>query len=556
MKTLQMLNEPTPADEVRKKYASIPQIKVLLAKAHSTYVVAGRGSGKTTEILAVRLYEAIHALPGCTIVLYGKSYQQLLLNTLKELFLGWERIGFKRYNPNTKAGHFVIRKMPPENWPKPHRMPELPEYTIFFYNGACIQLMSEDVVNNGGSYQYFAADEFRFLNPDKLKQLLLTLRDDTFCKGSDYFMGVTMVTDQPDKVSQQWLFDFEKECDMEQIELIQEAQLEVECLRNDKLNAQSESTKDKIQTEINKWEKELKELRKDSVYFLETSTIDNVYGVGVEYINRQKRLLDDETFGISILGKRKKKGSKAFYPNFNEAKHTYIQFDNAYLESIHLDYSRAIKQTCLQDADIYRDRGLDVTVDSGGSINVLLCGQLQGDTYRVLKGMFVTPGMDKNIEDLAQDWCDYYEPHPTKTVQFIYDQTDMGRHSVAKHTPADAFMNVLLKNKWRIKKTYYPVVPDPINRYEFCRRLFSETENHLPKIRINAQHCDNLITGLDSTQTREGRTGFEKDKSLEKKEHLPQEKLTHFPDAFDKLVHPLSFIDGASEDNFTGTVTA
>jgi hypothetical protein len=542
-------------EDVARKYASEPQIKAMLADPHSLYVVAGRGGGKTTVIFALRIFRAIQALPGCTIVLYGKSYQQLLLNTLKELFLGWDRIGFKRYDFKTKKGDYIVRKMPPEHWPKPHRMPELPEYSIFTKNGCCIQLMSEDVFNNGGSYQYFAADEFRKLNKGKLDQILLTLRDDTFCKDSPYFAGVTMVSDQPDRVSEQWVFDYEREMDEVQIKLIQEAQTQVELLKVRKLESDSESYREKLQTEINKWEKELNELRKDSVYFLEYSTIDNVYAVGVDYINRQKRLMDDETFAVSILGKRKKKGTKAFYPTFNAERHTYIQFNNEYLMNIHPDYTKDLKETCLQDADILIDRGFDLTVDSGGSINVLLTGQEQGNIYRVLHAMFVKPP-HQNIEDLAEKWCNYYEPHPIKEVHFIYDQTDMGRHSVAKLTPAQAFMTVLIKRGWEITETYMPVVPEPITRYEFCRRLFGETESYFPKIRINSQHCENLIIGLEAAETKEGRTGFEKDKSLEKRKDLPQEKLTHFPDAFDKLVYAAlsSRVDTGS--GFSGTASA
>jgi hypothetical protein len=530
--------------EIVKGFASVPQQKVILTQAHTTVAVGGRGGGKTTTLLAIRSYQLIHSMPGSTILLYGKSYQQLLLNTMKELIMGWDRIGFK------EDIHYVIRKMPPKHWPKPVRMPLKPDFSIFTYNGCCLQMMSEDVFNNGGSNQALIADEVRVLNRQKLNQLLLTLRDDTFCKGNPDFMSTIFVTDQPDRPSQQWVYDYEEQMDKEQIELIQHAQMN---FNNLFLKYQDNPT-DHLKTELNKLAELLRQLRKNSVLFIEFSTIDNVNAVGAEYIDRMKREMDDEDFAVSILNKRKKKGSLSFYPNFDEDRHTYIKFNNDYLQTLNIDYNKGHRQSCKQDGDLFLHKGFDLTIDCGGSINVLLTGQDQGNIYRVLKGMFVKPP-DKNIEDLAESWCDYYQDHPIKEVRFIYDQTDIGRHSVARLTPADAFMDVLKKRGWDVIPDYRAVVTEPMTRYMFCQRLFAEQDEALPKLRVNAQHCDNLITGLLSSETKEGKTGFEKEKKWEKRHDMPQEKLTHFPDAFDKLVYTMLGARVRGDDDFIGAVT-
>jgi hypothetical protein len=538
--------------EIRKRFASIPQQKVMLTKAHTTYVIAGRGSGKTTELLAGRSYQLIHSLPGCTILIYGQSYQQLLLITLKELFLGWDRLGFK------EGVHYVVRKMPPKHWPKPHRMPLRPDFSIFTYNGVCLQMMSEDVFNNGGSAQALIVDEFRKLKKEKLHQLSLTLRDDTFCKGNPDFMASIMVSDQPDRPSEQWIFDYEKDMDKEQIELIQQAQFQMDrLLVRYYTPGTADTTKQELMGQINKLQKILVTLRRDSVLFLEYSTIDNLNAVGVDFINRMKRELDDQTFRVSILNKRKKKSSSNFYHNFDEDRHTYIQFNNEYLQGLSLDYNKPIRMTCLQDSDLLVTKGLDLTIDSGGSINVCLTGQDQGNIYRVLKGMFAKPEDNKKLTDLIEEWCNYYADHPTKRVRFIYDQTDVGTHSVSVLTPADEVKNILKKRGWILDGDHYmPVVPSPQSRYIFCEKLFAEATEHLPKVRINKQHCDNLISGLLTTETREGRTGFEKDKHLERRKDLPQEKLTHFPDAFDKLLYYCLANRLQSDSGFTYTMTA
>jgi hypothetical protein len=534
--------------EIVKSFASVPQQKILLTQANTTVVLGGRGGGKTTTILAGRIYQLIHSLPLATLILYGQSYQQLLLNTVKELFLGWERLGFK------ENIHYVIRKMPPKHWPRPVRMPLKPDFSIFTYNGCCIQMMSEDVFNNGGSNQALIVDEARKVKKDKLDQVILTLRDDTFWRGNPDFMAKIFVSDQPDSQGGQWLYDYEGIMDQDQIEMIQHAQLQ----RNKLFLKYSESNSDSyrliLQAEINKLDEMLKELRKGSVYFIEFSAIDNVNVLGADYIDEMKRNMTDEQFAISVLNKRIKRSSTAFYPNFDEDRHTYIKFDNAYLSSITIDYRKDYRQSSKQDGDIFLQRGFDLTIDCGGSINVLLTGQDQGNIYRVLKGMFVKPP-DKNIEDLAEEWCDYYQDHPVKEVNFIYDQTDVGRHSVAKLTPAVAFMEVLKKRKWDVYETYMPVVTEPMTRYMFCQRIFAETDSYLPKVRINAQHCDNLITGLLSSETKEGRTGFEKEKKWEKRKDMPQEKLTHFPDAFDKLIYSVLGSRVRGDDDFTGTVS-
>jgi hypothetical protein len=520
----------------KRTYSCKPQQLALLTRANTTVVVAGRGSGKTTNILAQRLYFLIHSMPRCTINFLAETYQQLLLTTLKELFFGWQKIGFM------ENVHYVVRKLPPKNWPRPYRMPLKTDFSIFTYNGTCIQLLSQDVFNNGGSAQAMVVDEARKIKKDDFDQVYLAMRDDTYFKGNPDYMSITLTTDQPISPSEQWVFEYEKLMDEEQIELIQYYQIKQDNLLHKYYNPKTKpGYKKLIQAEINKTDEILRKLRKNSVYFLEYSTLDNFYAIGEEYINNLKRNMTDHVFEISVLNKRARKPLESFYPNFDILLHTYNMFDYNYLGSIKLDYKKdSYTPNCLQDGDINPDMPIDVALDCGGTINVLTCGQFQGNVYRVLKGFHVKPPL--KVSDLAKQFVTYYEPHKTKEIRVIHDQTDIPTNAVTEIIPIDSFMDVLKQSGWLVIPDYRGAVPSYMSRFNLINNLLSESVKTRPRIRINKHHCDDLIISIESTELKQGKTGYEKEKKYERNKTIAQEHTTHYSDSFDKLVY-FSLID-------------
>jgi hypothetical protein len=168
----------------------------------------------------------------------------------------------------------------------------------------------------------------------------------------------------------------------------------------------------------------------------------------------------------------------------------------------------------------------------------LVVGQNHGNIYRILNAIYVKP--PKKIADLANEFADYYEPHPEKFVNFFYDQTHIGTTATNTLTAADEFILHLRSRGWVVNAIYTGAVPAPMSRYLFYQSLLSEQDERLPKLRIHKTHGDNLIKGIESTELKaNGKTGYEKEKKYERDKNIPQEQITHFTDAMDVLLYNL-----------------
>ena len=64
----------------QEKYLSALQIKVKLADTQNIVCELGRGSGKTTNILASRLDRIINSMPGAIITIGAATYRDLFTN--------------------------------------------------------------------------------------------------------------------------------------------------------------------------------------------------------------------------------------------------------------------------------------------------------------------------------------------------------------------------------------------------------------------------------------------------------------------------------------------
>lgn len=545
----------------QESYACKPQQLISLVDAQTTVVVAGRGGGKTTNILAYKSFNLVHSMPGATINIYGETYQNMLLVTLKELFHGWTRLGF------LQDVHYVVGKLPPKTWPKPYRAPLKPQYTIFTYTGAIFQILSQDVFNNGGSAQAMIADEARRLKKDDFDQVFLAMRDDTHFKGNPNYLSLTLTTDQPVSPHEQWIFDYEERMDNEQIDLIVDYQLvQNKLIQELYAKGTTESRKKKyLRPLINKYQAILNNLRKGSTFFHEFSTLDNLYGVGVEYIDNLYKTLEWPVFEISVLNKRNKRPPKLFYPNFNAEKHTDNNVDYADYEDFDFTYKKSITRSCRQDGDTDKRQELIISLDVGGHINVGLTGQLHNhielyghgkgyyDVLRFLKGMYVVP--DLLISDLGEMWCKYYEPMLVRDVEFIFDKTDTA--DLPTGSAADQFMEVLRDKGWNVIENYVGDVAKPHARFNFINKLLSEKYDDTPRIRLNNINCEDCIIAIEKTELRIGKSGYEKEKKYERDPiRYKQHRVTHFPDAFDKMVYHKLIDHSPTTRQIAGMVTA
>lgn len=147
--------------QYQNKFAQVTS----LVSACQCVAVLGRGSAKTTDIQAERLFDVIYELPGAPCVWVADTFNNLSANILPAVLEGLERKGLK------EGVHYVVEKEPPQfseaeksdlpSWLKPHfwkPFNKLASYkrTIVFYTGTNIRFGSLDRPSTlaGASYVY------------------------------------------------------------------------------------------------------------------------------------------------------------------------------------------------------------------------------------------------------------------------------------------------------------------------------------------------------------------------------------------------------------------
>lgn len=514
------------------KYYNEPQAEVALVNATNTTVVAGRGLGKTTIMAATKFSQVAHSMPRCTINIYQSTYRQFMVTTGKELFLGLNQLNWQ------EGVHYVYRKAPPKSWPKPYRMPLDPSFSIFCYNGTVAQVLSEDVFLNGSSAQFMIGDEARKFDPAKYVEISLAMRDDSQFPDNPDFMGEWLFTDQPQSPVEAWVLEHEKQMDKKQVELIKMLQLKCDSYKIELLTAKEEKHRAYLEKKVKWYEAQLWIVRKNSYFFLEASTLKNVHALGIDYINKQKRLLTDQQFRRSILNERIRNVERAFFPTFDRFKHSYYDFDYSYLDSLGIIIPSETELTAKQDKDILPFKGFQGSIDTGGTISCMVFGQDHGNVYRIPRVMHVDPPYGP--KDLAKSFARTYKHHLCKQFRFIYDQTQ-NQENYSHIKACNDFIEGLREEGWEVYPDYDAVVPSYESRHIFFHKAFAgEYKGIIPDFQINRTHCENLIIGLETAGIFPGhKDPYKIDKRPERNKKLDQSKTTHYPEAMMCLLYSL-----------------
>ncbi|MFK5893734.1 MAG: hypothetical protein QM504_10990 [Pseudomonadota bacterium] len=516
-------------------YLNKPQIMVRLIDAPITVCVWGRGTGKSEGVIALWLIDRTFKMPRSKIIIIGPTFQNILVNTLPQVIEMWKRMNYHR------DVHYVMGKNPPKgwNWPKPYNAPLSPKYAIFWFNGSCQVLVSQDRVSNsaGPSVDGMVGDESKHLNYTKLEETFQTNRGNLQYFGHlSCHNSVLFCTDMPTSAKTMWILDYENQMNEEAIELIKVLQKRIIEINNDKLHASAKQII-KLDRKIKKFENICEEIRKgpdeidldnmDSddddrlVYFSEFSTIENVRVVGLRYIRDQKRNLSPTKFRASILNERVKQEEGMFYPMLDEDQHYYTKFKYQKIDQIGFDFTKLKKHDYDQDGDIDPDAPLDISLDYNAIINNLTVSQ-EANTINLL---FVkSPLM---LKDVVKKFCKYYEDHPTREVMYYFDHTAIGRNAMlGDYTFADQVIDILHDNGWDVTEVYIGQGPSYENRYEMFNNALRGCPE-LPMPGFNRHNCASLLISMENTMTRQGPSGFEIDKRSERDANILPEHATH-----------------------------
>jgi hypothetical protein len=531
------MSEITPNNSL---YQNIPQLLVNSVDANETVVVAGRGTGKTVGILAPKAHRCMTLMPRSAGVSVAGSYMQLLDRTIPPMIMRFQEMGLQR------DVDFWVKRFPPKNMGlrMPYMCPETPEHSLFFrvnrYDISVFRLVSQDRPgsSNGMSIDWIDGDEVKFLNKDKLDtELMPTNRgNERYFKDCHLHHSITFTTDMPTSSGARWIHEYEEHNDPEANNLVLVIQNDINQMKA-KARARGHFTKAE-QSSINFYEKELAKIRKQLVHYSEASTLDNIDVLGTEYVRKLKRSLPEFVFRTSVLNERPGKVENTFYPDLDD-EHFYDAIDYIFIDSQPEDrFGKGSAYDCRKDLDLDRTMPLEAGLDVGGRINTVAFGQESDRRLSVINAMDVINEM--KISDLAVKTNEYYRYYPRKEIIVYYDHTHKGRNPVSDKNPIDEYVDVLRGLGWTVTPHYIGVTPSYYNRYKLWSYLLKGSpisDEEFYRARFNRENTKVLRTAMEMTRIAlGGKTGFEKDKRMERKEDANQQEAPHYTDAVDQLV--------------------
>lgn len=460
-----------------------------MARQPVKVVEGGRGVGKST-VLADEMVDVVHDMPRSTNFIQGATFQQILTRTLPSTIQSLSMLGY------VKDLHYFVGRKPPKGWRWPEAYEPPLDYarSIYWYNGATYLLLSQDTNSRGLNTASGMADEFALLDPEK-------------------FQAETLATIRGQKAR------FEN------------------CRRYRNQTYTSSIPRTQIGKFMYKYQEEAM-LNPDKILYLRASSHINADNLPNGWFEDQKRIMTPYEYAIEIDNIRPKALKGGFYPIFNEKIHTYTAYNNDYLaglvDSKGYDIASFNHLDCRQDGDHYPHAELDIALDYG-KFNCIVTGQESLGVFRYISAFSVES--PKLTVDLVNQWCDYYQYHNNKVVNYYYDQTATGRDGRAPKTYEELVVDTLVARGWTVNRQYYGGAPTHVDKYNFWGIAMRNNDPSLPIFLWNRFNCKYLIESINNAEAKEGKKGIEKVKTGERKDSLDQRYTTHFSDAGDMLAY-------------------
>jgi hypothetical protein len=495
-----------------------PHIEARLISANETYMLAARGTFKTSRGISLYCIDKIYEMPRSSGVGVGLSYEHLGDNTLPPLLQAWDEFGF------VHGEHYVVGKKPPKEWPKPYLgvINEKYDHLISWHNGTVIHLVSlaKKASANGISAQWGFFDEVKFMKEKELQDEIFPVfrgNEKQFKHCGGYLSKFFATDKRADPAMIKWLLGKKALNDDNKNQIVISLQLHLNDLKG-QYNAAGKSKKAELKPQINAVEVRLAKLRGNMVHYVEVSGYDVVYAHGERWLKDKQRNMKQNEFEVAIENKDPDKPGESFYPDFDQAIHTY--------DSTTIDINPMLPFIIASDYQ-----------HSVAPIPICQLSKLPGHTTTTLNYVDAVHTLEpQGLQDAVQMFCDKHKTHMRKTVYYIYDHTAIG-----KRVDADRYCvtvtRTLKANGWHVIEVYTGQAPGHYQKYLDTREWLSIKDGP-SQIYINRSRCKKLIISITSSPARtkhDGRT--EKDKASEREASLDQSETTHFSDAFDMINH-------------------
>jgi hypothetical protein len=278
-----------------------------------------------------------------------------------------------------------------------------------------------------------------------------------------------------------------------------------------------------------------------TVFYGEYDVFDNLEVLGEDFIWQMYRNSPPLIWRTAFMNERLFRIENCFYSALDDDIHFYTPGDNGRLRDLGSNWSKLTTCGCLGDGDLNFSKELHLAFDSNASISTAVIGQLDDHTMRVLKSFYVkTPG---KLQDLVKMIADYYRPKLNRDVVIYYDHTFTWESGSSTETYADIIERVFKENGYHVTMVYVGQAP----KHEWKHLNIDLTLKGDPQflwIQINLHQNEFLKIAMEQTGVKQGKNGFEKDKTPEGTPDTPDnpdEYKTHITDAFDTLWLGMNF---------------
>ncbi len=521
-------------------YLNKMQFRANLVDANILIAKIARAGGKTEGVFGPRMIKVGFDMPGELSFLIQKTYVALFSNLIPNLRAYFAKPFGPKQKPILEEGiDYVIGTSKLPNWfVKPRYPISYPKHSIVLRSGHVYQLVASDQPDSiaGRSGVHAFIEEMKHNKGQKLKSRIFPgLRG---AKGkirqSPYYEGITGVSDtaRVDLGEDNWFEEYEKNVDPELINdivtvamHINEHQVKVQKANDGMRELMDPALIRKKQKEISHhqkivehWLPTLREMRHVATYYITASTFVNKDFLGTKFFKTQLETLSMDEFLSSICNIAPKKVENMFFAGFSK-KHI---FEDSYIyESImKFDLKDDFTLTANYLKYFRNDTPLVLGYDPGYFSSITIAQQnKRSQDLDVIKEAFCW-GENQQGELARQIWAFFGAHMRKKKIILFYDRAGNKRREVQDQITTDAKLmkkeleaydfQVEMKNE-RQRTIYY------YEHYKLLTMIFSGQFKHVPKVRVCANECKNLVSSIFLTPVKKDDGKVIMDKSSERK---------------------------------------
>ena len=529
------------------------------------YFIHSRATGKSFIAGSV-IDDNVRSMPRGITTLAQATIGQALTKTLPSAFKMLEMLGYKRWDPITKTGDYVVCRQPPEGWYRPYEHIMSFEHCITFSNGHCLYILTQEGNSRGPNADYNITDEALTIDKEQFDQEVAPTN-----RGNEHIFGKrslnpvykhhgnTFLSSMPYTQEQRWLLEpaeyYEKEKGIRLFDVwnrmvrLQMQLIDAKLANDVKLFKDIWNETVRLRQTITPF------VSRDGVLFSLGSIFDNVANIGMSYICDQYRLMEKLSFMVEILNYMIEKVDGCYY-QLDERHVYYNAINDSYIRDFaeNTDYDwRKLggNDDSRRDLDCNPNLPLEITCDWGSAASFMEVAQERNFDFVTkmlteqpvdnnINEFFVKPddSDDTMVNSLIDKFCDFYRYHINKTVHFYRDKYGDARRANSKKTYNEIAIQRLERHGWTvIQHTHHGIEPPQHDKYLLWAAILAESDPRFPKKRFNGNRCRYTLISMNNTRVIEDSSGkFTKDKRSERNKSVLPEQATHLGDAVDKRI--------------------